>query len=77
MTNCTQNVPNMDSSEPLLAKRKLRNFTAITVAVEAKCDERTVQLVWKGAPITTMARERAYSVLVRRKLIAPREGEPS
>ena len=53
--------------------RRLNAATRRKVAVRACCDPRTVDAVVRGEPIDTMARERAYRVLRRMRLIEARE----
>ena len=50
---------------------KLDAATNRKVAVEAKCDPRTVEAVVKGGEVKGLARERAHNALVRLGLIPP------
>lgn len=53
--------------------RRLKYATAREVAVRAKTDPRTVQLVAEGKPLISMSRERAYRVLLEMHLIEKRD----
>ena len=53
--------------------RRLKEATAREVAVRAKTDPRTVQLVVAGEPLVSMSRERAYRVLLEMRLIEKRD----
>ena len=51
----------------------MKEATAREVAVRAKTDPRTVQLVVAGAPLISMSRERAYRMLLEMRLIEKRD----
>jgi len=63
--------------------RTTRRQTPVTdaqlrrIAVEASCDPRTVLRVLEGAPVDTLARERARDVLIRAGLLPSTEPECS
>ena len=61
----------MDTIRP--QGRRLKYATAREVAVRAKTDPRTVQLVAQGEPLISMSRERAYRVLLEMRLIVMRD----